>query len=226
MPPTPMTGGTQYCSNSRGDAGPGYGYERWAGGEGSGCMTVYGEDAKFSASWTKSNDFLARAGLRFDQTKTPDQIGTLSAEFAETHTEVPVEGKTSKIYVAVYGWTVEPLAEYYVIEDYGAFVPGPAASDGSPRTHQGTITVDGGTYDIWSLDVKDKPAITGDHKDFHQYFSVRQVRRQCGHISVSEHFSKWTGLGLPLGKLEEAMILMEAQNNSGTIEVSASVSVE
>jgi len=74
--------------------------------------------------------------------------------------------------------------------------------------------------------VKDKPAIIGDHQDFHQYFSVRQVRRQCGHISVSEHFSKWTALGLPLGKLEEAMILMEAQNNSGTIEVSASVSVE
>lgn len=44
-------------------------------------------------------------------------------------------------------------------------------------------------------------------------------RRKCGHISVSEHFLKWTSLGLPLGKLEEAMFLIEAQNNSGTVSV-------
>lgn len=227
LPASPLTGGTQYCANSKGDAGPGYGYERWAGGEGSGCMTVYGVDAKFSASWTESNDFLARAGLRFDRSKTHAQIGTLSAEFAETWTEAPVQGKTSKIYLAVYGWTLEPLAEYYIIEDYGSFVPGPAASDGSPRTHVGTITVDDGTYDIWSLAVKGKPAITGDNKDFNQYFSVRQVRRQCGHISISEHFSRWGNLGLPLGKMEETMFLMEAQNNSGTVNVStATISVK
>jgi len=190
-------------------------------------MTVHGVDATFSAAWTESNDFLARAGLRFDRTKTHSQIGTLSAEFAETWTEVPMQGKTSKIYIAVYGWTLEPLTEYYIIEDYGAFVPGPAASDGSPRTHVGTITVDDGTYDIWALAVKGKPAITGDNKDFNQYFSVRQTRRQCGHISVSEHFNRWTNLGLELGKLEETMILMEAQNNSGTVNVStATISVK
>jgi hypothetical protein len=218
-PATPLTGGTEYCSNSTGTASPGYSYERWAGGEGSGCMRVAGVDAKYSATWTESNDFLARAGLKFDSTKTHDQVGTISAEFAETYTEVPMAGKTSKIYLAVYGWTLEPLTEYYVIEDYGDFVPGPASSDGSPRTNHGTITVDGGTYDIWSLAVKNKPAITGNNKDFNQYFSVRKVRRKCGHISVSEHFTKWTSLGLPLGKLEETMFLMEAQNNSGTVNV-------
>jgi endo-1,4-beta-xylanase len=189
-------------------------------------MTVFGVNAEFSASWNEASDFLARAGLKFDQTKTPAQLGTVTGDFAERKTEVPVEGKTSKIYVAVYGWTVDPLSEFYVIEDYGAFVPGPFASDGSPRTHMGTITVDGGTYDIWSLAVKSRPAITGDNKDFNQYFSVRQVRRQCGHVSVSEHFSKWTSLGMTLGKLEEAMFLMEAQNNSGTIDVTtATISV-
>lgn len=190
-------------------------------------MTVFGVGAAFSASWTEANDFLARAGLKFDETKTPAQLGTISGDFAEKQTEVPVAGKTSKIYVAVYGWTLDPLTEYYVIEDYGAFVPGPAASDGSPRTHMGTITVDGGTYDIWSLAVKGKAAITGDNKDFNQYFSVRQVRRQCGHVSVSEHFSKWASLGMTLGKLEETMFLMEAQNNSGTVDVtSATITVK
>jgi len=55
---------------------------------------------------------------------------------------------------------------------------------------------------------------------------VRKVRRKCGHISLSEHFAKWVTTGLPVGKLEEAMFLMEAQNNSGTIDVSATVTVK
>ena len=218
-PAAPLVSGTKYCANATGTASPGYNYERWAGGEGSGCMTVGGVNATYSASWTESNDFLARAGLKFDSTKTHDQVGTISAEFAETYTEVPMAGKTSKIYLAVYGWTLEPLTEFYVIEDYGDFVPGPTSSDGTPRTNNGTITVDGGTYDIWSMAVKNKPAITGNNKDFNQYFSVRKTRRKCGQISVSAHFSKWTSLGLPLGKLEETMFLMEAQNNSGTVNV-------
>jgi len=74
--------------------------------------------------------------------------------------------------------------------------------------------------------VKDRAAITGDHKDFIQIFNVRQVRRKCGHISASTHFAKWASVGLPQGKLEEAMFLMEAQNNSGTIDVTATVTVK
>jgi hypothetical protein len=52
------------------------------------------------------------------------------------------------------------------------------------------------------------------------------VRRKCGRISASAHFAKWASVGLALGKLEEAMFLMEAQNNSGTIEVKATVTVK
>lgn len=191
-------------------------------------MTVYGVDADFSATWSGATDFLARAGVRFDATKTPAQVGTISANFAEAKTESPTQGKTSKIYFAVYGWTISPLSEYYIIDDYGTFVPGPAASDGTPRTHLGTIVVDDGTYDVWQLHVTNKPAITGDNQEFDQYFSVRQPqsRRQCGHISVSEQFSKWATLGIQLGKLEEAMFLMEAQNNSGTIDVTATLGIK
>ena len=55
-------------------------------------------------------------------------------------------------------------------------------------------------------------------RQFDQYFSVRQTARQCGHISISDHFTQWTNLGLQLGKLEEAKLLLEAQNNSGSID--------
>jgi len=45
-------------------------------------------------------------------------------------------------------------------------------------------------------------------------------------FSLSEHFAKWSAVGLTLGKLEEAMFLMEAQNNSGTIDVTATVTLQ
>ena len=212
-PATPATGGTQYCSNTKGNVGGGYSYELWASGSGSGCMTVYGVDAKFGATWTNVEDFLARIGLGFDETKTPTQIGTISADFAETKT-----GDSGLVYVGVYGWTVSPLREYYIIEDWGSSKPAGVASDGSARTSMGTIVVDGDTYDVWKNTRTNKPAITGDNQTFDQYFSVRQTARQCGHISISQHFSQWAGLGMQLGKLEEAKLLLEAQNSTGTIQ--------
>jgi hypothetical protein len=210
-----LTGGKQYCSNTKGDAGKGYSYELWAEGSGTGCMTVHGVDAAFSANWTNVEDFLARVGLQFDQTKTPAQIGTISTDFAEIKT-----ASSGLVYVGIYGWTVNPLVEYYILDDWGSTKPGDTASDGTPRTKAGTIDVDDDTYDVYTHERVNKPAITGDNKTFQQYFSIRRTARSCGHISISEHFSKWIGLGLPLGKLVEAKLLLEAQNGSGTIAFS------
>jgi len=51
-----------------------------------------------------------------------------------------------------------------------------------------------------------------------QYFSVRQSARQCGHISVTEHFKKWAALGMPLGNMASARLLAEAGGGSGSID--------
>ena len=220
-PANPPSGGTRYCSNTKGTAGN-YSYELWADGGGSGCMTVYRSEAKFSATWTNVGDFLARMGLQFDQTKTPAQIGTISADFAEKKT-----GGNNLVYVGIYGWTLSPLREYYILDDWGEMKPGGTASDGTPRTRVGTITVDGDTYDVWKKTRENKPNITGTDQTFDQYFSIRQNARQCGHISVSEHFSKWIGLGLQLGKLVETTLLVESQDSSGTLDfTTATVTVK
>jgi endo-1,4-beta-xylanase len=212
----------RYCSNSKGNVGSRYAYELWMEGSGSGCMTVRGVDATFGATWNNVEDLLARIGLGFDQSKTPAQLGNISAEFAETKT-----ASSGLVYVGIYGWTVNPLREYYILDDWGATKPEGFASDGTPRTHAGTISVDGDTYDVWTHTRKNKPAITGDNQTFDQYFSIRSSARQCGHISISEHFSKWTALGLQLGKLVEAKILVEAQDSTGTIDfTTATVTVK
>ncbi len=74
-----------------------------------------------------------------------------------------------------------------------------------------------GAGHAWKHTQTNEPAITGNDQTFDQYFSVRQSARSSGHISISEHFSQWAALGLQLGALEEAKLLLEAQDSTGTI---------
>jgi hypothetical protein len=101
--------------------------------------------------------------------------------------------------------------EYYIVEDWFGSRP----TGGG--TKMGTFTVDGGTYDVYQHTQTNQPAITGGNATFPQFFSVRQTARQCGHISISEHFKEWATLGLTLGKMEEARILVEVGGGNGTI---------
>ncbi len=201
---TPWSGGKTYSNYAQGNVGNGYSYSLWSNGVGSGSMTVAGIDAEFSASWSSPGDFLARVGLGFNSTKTPDQIGTLAADFAETKTGVG-GGYT---YFGIYGWSVSPLHEYYIVEDWF----GPRSL---PGTKVGTITADDGTYDVFTRTQTDQPSIMGN-QTFVQFWSIRQTPRACGHISISDHFSQWTNLGLQLGNLEEARLLIEIGDGSGT----------
>jgi endo-1,4-beta-xylanase len=198
-PGAPWTGGQQYTSNSVGNAGNGYSYQLWFTG-GSGSMTVAGVDAKFSAAWNDPDDFLARVGLTWSSTQTFDQLGTVSADFAHTKT-----GGAGYSFIGIYGWSVNPIVEYYIVEDwYGS----PPTADGGAK--MGTFTVDGGTYDVYQHTQVDQPSVTGANATFPQFYSIRQTARQCGHISITEHYKEWASLGLTLGKMEEAKIIVEA----------------
>jgi hypothetical protein len=198
-PGAPWTGGQQYSANSVGNAGNGYAYQLWFSG-GSGSMTVAGVDAKFSASWNNPDDFLARVGLTWSSTQTFDQLGTVSAEFAHAKT-----GAAGYSFIGIYGWSVNPIVEYYIVEDWFG---SPPTADGG--TKMGSFTVDGGTYDVYQHTQVNQPSVTGANATFPQFYSIRQTARQCGHISITEHYKEWASLGLTLGKMEEAKIIVEA----------------
>jgi hypothetical protein len=209
----PRTGGMQICNApTAGESGnigsTGYSYNFWSDGQGSGCMTVYGTDAAFKANWTNVGDWIARTGLSFDKTKTYTQIGTFSSDFAYTMTGITTGGFGN---IGIYGWSVSPLHEYYIAENWLGKKPN--------FTKVGSFTIDGeGTYDIMTNQQKNAANITGTNQDFVQFWSVRTSPRQCGHISISKHFDEWAKLGLTLGNLEETRILVEAQNNTGTLD--------
>lgn len=69
-------------------------------------------------------------------------------------------------YLALYGWTNNPLVEYYVIEAMGNHNP----SDNVSATQYGCLTSDGGVYEIWEKKRTNAPSILGDNTDFEQYW--------------------------------------------------------
>ncbi|HWZ88063.1 MAG TPA: glycoside hydrolase family 11 protein, partial [Polyangiaceae bacterium] len=141
------------------------------------------------------------------ETQTFDQLGTIASDFA--YTKTGSGGGFS--FIGVYGWSNNPLVEFYIVEDW--FGSGPPSGGG---TKKGSLTVDGGTYNVYQHTQTNQPSIHGT-ATFPQFFSVRQTPRQCGHISISEHFKAWASLGLTLGKMEEARFLVEVGGGTGSI---------
>lgn len=185
-----------------------------------GTITTFPTPA-FSASWNGSNDFLARLGLEWGNSgKTFDQFGTITAQFAETKTGTA--GGFS--YIAVYGWSTNPCIEYYIIEDsYNRMPVNPGMT-----TNKGTATIDGSPYTFYT-----RPTTgTGGSRcpgvnSWTQYYSVRQTARQCGQISITEHFKAWAAAGMTLGSMLEAKLLIETGGGTGSINfTTASVTAQ
>ena len=201
-------GGNQACRvNASGGVDDGQSWYMWYSGS-NGCMTPR-DDGAFRATWNDSGDFLARMGLFFGETNTFEDYGTIGADLA--FKKSGSGGNYS--FIGVYGWSNEPLVEYYIVED--SYGNGPAVPFATQQ--RGQFDLDGASYRVYTGTKTNQPSIHGN-ATFQQVFSVRQSPRQCGHVSISEHFRRWQGMGINLGKMYEARVLVEAGGGSGSID--------
>ena len=183
-----------------------YHYEIWYQG-GNNSMTSY-DNGTFKASWSGTNDFLARVGFKYDEKSTYEEVGPIDAYF-----KWKKDGSAGGYnYIGIYGWTVDPLVEYYIVDDW---YNKPGSYLGQKK---GEITVDGDTYDIHENTRVQQPSIKGT-STVPQFFSVRRNSRSCGHIDITAHFKKWESLGMKMGKMYEAKVLVEAGGGSGSFDV-------
>ena len=160
-----------------------YHYEIWYQG-GNNSMTSY-DNGTFTAKWSGTNDFLARVGFKYNEDKTYEELGPIDAYF-----NWKKSGNAGGYnYIGIYGWTVDPLVEYYIVDDWFS-EPGPNLLG----QKKGEFQVDGATYEIYQNQRNNAPSIKGN-KTFPQYFSKRKGARSCGHIDVTAHFKKWEELG-------------------------------
>jgi len=204
-----LSGGTVYTGNVSKDIGNGYHVELWSELN-AGSVTCFGGDADcaFKASWYNCGDFLAHVGY-YDGSaaKKHTELGRISAEYC--YTKKGTAGNYS--YIGIYGWTKTPLLEYYIVDDYFE------GSSLLPTARIGTYTLDGDTYGLYKVQRYNAPSIIGT-ATFSQVFAVRGTKRQCGHVSVSEHFKKWEEFGIKLGGLYECSFLCETGGGAGSIE--------
>ena len=201
----------EVSTNKVGSFSNGIGYELWNEGGNGGSATFY-DDGSFNCKMTGAKDYLCRAGLSFNSDKTHAELGHMKADFKL------VKNNLSGIqysYIGIYGWTREPLVEWYIVDNTGSdYMPGDWVAQGSSAKKHGVYDIDGAKYTVYEGD-RTSYSIDGDNKYFKQYFSVRTSKRDCGTIDITAHFKKWEELGMKMGKMHEAKILGEAGNSEG-----------
>ena len=181
----------------------GYDYELWKY-HGNTEMTVTGEGT-FTCNWSDINNALFRIGKKFDCTRTWQEIGTITVEYGADYYPV------GNSYLCVYGWTREPLVEFYVVQSWGNWRPPGAEA-------LATVEIGDSTYDIYKTQRINQPSIDGT-RTFDQYWSVRKGKRTEDTICLTAHFEAWEALGLELGNLYEIAMTVEGYQSSGTAEV-------
>ena len=197
--PNAQQGNVTITSNQEGTHN-GFFYTFWA--EASGGSMVLGPGGNYSLTWnTAARNIVVGKGWNPGSNHTVSYSGTWNCN--------------GNCYLALYGWTRNPLIEYYVVENFGNYNPSTGA------TRLGSVTTDGSTYDIYRTQRVNQPSIDGT-QTFYQYWSVRQQKRTGGTITVANHFNAWASLGLNLGNHYYQVMASEGYQSSGNSNITVS----
>lgn len=189
-----------------------YDYEYWKdSGNGTMIITSNANNGSFSCEWHGINNILFRSGKKFKNfEKTHEQLGNISLQYEAVYNS---DGSS---YLCVYGWTVDPLIEWHIVECYTAYKPS------VNLICLGTFDTDGDTYEIYHTAKVKEPSILGIG-NFSQYWSIRTSSRFNGIVNVSAHLHAWEKMGLAMGNLAEIALSVEGWQSSGSAVVSKNI---
>jgi len=159
-----------------------------------------GSAGSYSVTFSGASDFVVGKGWNPGSSSPINFSGSFS-------------GTSGTVLLSVYGWTTSPLVEYYMVEDYNSKPTG---------TLKGTLTSDGGTYDIYASTRTNEPSIEGT-ATFLQIKSVRTSGRSSGTVTTANHFAAWKAAGLTLGTQNLQVLATEGYNKAtGSVNMNLS----
>ena len=195
----------------------GYNYEMW-NQDSIGKVSIEPDSASFTCSWEDVENCLFSMGRNYDNKKQNyKQILTFDRSLS-FEVEYCPKGNS---FIGVYGWTRNPLLEYYIVEGYGDWVLPPNLED------RGTYMIDNKTYDLYRQMMYNHPSLDGT-ATFPRYWSVRTGNRlNTNHtnyikdyVDIERHFETWEMLGVDMsGTLYEADLYIENYRSSGSANV-------
>jgi endo-1,4-beta-xylanase len=194
------------CSNRTGSHG-GMFYTFWKSG-GDACILLHGRGRYTSRYRLRGGENLVTG------------IGWRTGSLRRTIRYRAAFEPGANSYLALYGWSTDPLVEYYVVDDWGRdFTP-----PGAGAAPLGTMTSDGGTYNVFRTRRVRQPSIRGI-ASFDQIWSVRTARRPLGGeatITFANHVEAWRRLGMRLGRMNYQVLATEGFGSHGRSDVTVS----
>lgn len=176
-------GSAHNIANNRTDKidGTPWHFEQWCD-QGSGSFSMqYYNNGTFKAYWNNVNEYIARVGFKYEVNGEGVDHNTkkYSADYKFTKT-----GSAPISYIGAYGWTVNPITEWYIVDDWYT----------KPQSSKlgkiiGSYTMDGAEYTVYALQKTHMPSLWG-YSDFYDIYCVRDTPRQKGHLSLWAHFKR------------------------------------
>ncbi len=191
------------CANQTG-TNNGFYYQMYLS-SGTACMTL-GAAGNYSTTFSLGSSGNMVAGKGWSTGSTTRVVGYNAGVF----------NPGNNGYLSLYGWSTNPLVEYYVVDSWGNFTP-----PGSGATLMGTVSSDGGTYNIYRTQRVNAPSIIGN-ATFYQFWSVRTAKRAQAHnntITFANHVNAWRSHGMNLGTMNYQILATEGFGSNGSSNV-------